>query len=105
MKVNFTDELISLIGNSFIDYDSVTKHILNTLYRYTRYNEQPVKPAVITHEIYHLEYGKAIYPKKYETLGRKLRSVCRKLNEENILLKQAKGAYSVNFEYTNNKLL
>lgn len=104
MKANFTDELIILLGNEFIHYDSVTKHILNTLYRYTKYNEQPVKPAVITPEVYYLEYGKTIDPRKYETLGRKLRAVCRRLNEEDILLKHDKGAYSVNLNYTNRKL-
>ena len=31
MKANFSEELISLLGNSYIDYDSVTKYILNTL--------------------------------------------------------------------------
>jgi len=104
MKANFSDELMALIGNDFIVYDSVTKHILNTFYRYTKYNEQPVKPAVITAEIYFLEYGKTIDPKKYESLGRKLRATCRKLHSIDILKKHSKGGYTLNFSYVSGKL-
>lgn len=96
MKANFSNELIALLGSSFVNYDSVTKHILNTLYRYTVYNEQPIKPAVITPEIWYLEYGKAIDLKKYESLGRKLRAICRQLHNQNILKKHTKGGYTLN---------
>lgn len=96
MKENFSDELISLIGNGYISYDSVTKNILNALYRYTFYNEQPIKPSTLTSEIYYLEYGKNVDPKKYETLGRKLRSICKKLNLSDILIKHANAGYTIN---------
>jgi hypothetical protein len=37
--------------------------------------------------------------KIYETLGRKVRSICNQLFKEGVLQKDAKSAYSFDFEY------
>jgi ATP-dependent DNA helicase RecG len=104
MKSNFNNELIELIGNEFIDYDVTIKNILNVLYRYSKYNEMPVKPAKITPEIYFMENGKKINPQKYESLGRRIRGICTKLSEKNILLIKEKNEFLVNFNYKTTDL-
>jgi len=105
MKDDFTDELIDLLGQGYVHYDEVTKNILNIIYRFTKYNGQPIKPAVLTPEIYNRLNGKNIDPRKYETLGRKVRRNCRELHARKILNKNDSGAYTINFSYHQSKLV
>ncbi|NDP22448.1 MAG: hypothetical protein GZ091_15395 [Paludibacter sp.] len=104
MKSNFNNELIELLGDAFIHYDVTIKNILNILFRYTKYNKLPVKPASITPEIYILENGKYIDPKKFESLGRKIRGNCKKLSEKGVLEKTQNGAYRLNLNFKNDGL-
>ncbi len=99
MKLDYSDELIVLIGEAYISLDPVAKHMLNIIYRYTNYNEQAVKPAQITPEIYSLVFGKRTDLKQYENLGRKIRAYSRRLSEANIIVRQDKGAYVLNQKF------
>jgi predicted HTH transcriptional regulator len=106
MKDSFTEELIELLGDEFVNYEITAKNILNTIYRYTKYNEQAVKASHITPEIYRLLFGKLIDPRKYESLGRKVRNICQSLESKGILTKTIKNNYLLNFDYKQtNKLL
>ena len=99
MKTDFTQELIKIIGEGFVNFNSISKHILNTIYRHTFFNKQAVKPVQINPEIYELLHGKAIDPIEYEKMSRVVRKVCRNLNERDILNKNNKGAYELNFNH------
>lgn len=99
MKTNFQDELIDLIGNEFITYDKTSKDILNLIYQYSKYNKTGLKPADITPETYQRQFGKIIQPKQYESLGRKVRSICSQFQKNGFLIKDNKKAYQINFEY------
>ena len=99
VKGDFTDELITLVGKDFLDFDEIAKQILNLLYRHNKYNDEPLKPFEITPEIYRINFGKNIEPKKYDSLGRKVRRLCNELDEMGVLLKKEKGAYFINFLY------
>lgn len=105
MKVQFTDELIELFGVEYIHYDDVAKEILNVTYLYTKYNNQAMKASDITPEVYRRLNGKEVNPKRYESLGRKVRSFCNDLESKRILTKGEKSAYSFNFEFNNRESL
>lgn len=100
MKTQFTDELIALVGDEYIHYDDVAKEILNIAYLYTKSNNQALKASDITPEVYRRLYGKEVNPKQYESLGRKVRSLCNDLETKNLLHKGEKNAYSFNFDFT-----
>jgi len=100
MKTQFTDELIALVGDEYIHYDNVAKEILNVAYLYTKYNNKAMKASDITPEVYRRLYGKEVLPKKYESLGRKVRSLCNHMESKNLLTKGDKSAYSFNFDFT-----
>lgn len=97
MKTQFTNELIDIIGNEYIQFDEVAKEILNITYLFTKYNKQDLKASEITPEIYRKLYGNEIDPKRYESLGRKVRSICNELESKRFLIKGIKSAYSFNF--------
>src|SRR6202042_1365872 len=42
MKIDFTAELMQLIGTEFKNFNKTEKQVLNLLYRYSKYNEEPV---------------------------------------------------------------
>lgn len=98
MKTKFTDELIELVGLEYVQFDVVAKEILDICYLFTKYNNKPLKAAELTPEIYRRVYGVEIIPKRYESLGRKVRSFCNNLESKGLLLKGEKSAYSFNFE-------
>ncbi len=105
LKTDFTEEFITALGNDYIHYDKVAKHILNLIYLYSKYNQKSLKAAEITPEVYRHLYGKEIVGKTYETLGRKVRSICNNLEEQKILIKGSKNDYTFNFDFTiENKL-
>jgi predicted HTH transcriptional regulator len=99
MKTQFTDELIALVGEEYIHYNDVAKEILNIAYLYTKYNNQAMKASDITPEVYRRLYGKEVNPKRYESLGRKVRSLCNDMESKNLLSKGDKSAYSLNFNF------
>lgn len=102
-KINFQTELISLLGDNYVMYDTETKETLNILYQYTFFNKSALKPAEMTSEVYRRIFGKYIDAKKYESLGRKIRLICTKLEMEQILIKNEKRQYFINLAFTNTR--
>lgn len=100
VKTDFREELSIILGsNEFINYDSIAKEILNVLFLYSKFNNQALKAADITPEVYRRIFGKVIIAKKYETLGRKVRNLCNQFVKSEILIKDSKSAYSFNFDF------
>jgi predicted HTH transcriptional regulator len=64
-------------GVVFSQLDAIEKQVLNIIYRNSRFNRQAIKPSDITPEVYLLEYGESINPKTYQSLGRKVRNICK----------------------------
>jgi hypothetical protein len=98
MKDDFSSELKAIFESEYMYLDSLSKKILNIIYRYTYYNKEPVSARQITPEIYQTEIGSKIDIKKFENLGRKTRNMCNKLNKKTILIKSPKG-YTINFDF------
>ena len=98
MKDDFSSELKAIFESEYIYLDSVSKKILNIIYRHTRYNEASVTARQITPEIYRTEIGSKIDVRKFENMGRKVRNMCNKLNKKTILIKSSKG-YTINFDF------
>jgi ATP-dependent DNA helicase RecG len=99
VKTDFREELIEILGTDYISYDQAAKEILNITYLFTKYNEQALKAADITPEVYRRLHGKQIIAKTYESLGRKVRNLCNQFCKEGVLKKDDKSAYSFHFEY------
>ncbi len=95
-KTTFFDIVNKFKTNSKLEFSNLELNILNVLYRNNYYNKKALKPSNITPEIYYLEYGKNIDPKKYESLGRQVRKTCSNLLENGILIKNKNLAYSIN---------
>jgi len=104
MKDKFTDELFNLFGKQILTWSETIKIILNIVYRYTFFNETNVRPVDITPEVYLAEFGKQIDPKKYESLGRKVRKLMNDLTEKEVLLIQDKG-FIINQNYKQHDTL
>lgn len=104
LKTDFRDELSEIVGMRFIGLEQAAKEILNITYLFSKYNRQALKAAEITPEVYRRIYGGKIVGKKYETLGRRIRFICNLLFKEGVLIKDAKSAYSFNFEYNKTSL-
>ena len=101
MKIDYNSELIELLSDNFINWENDAKHVLNIIYRYTKYNQEALRAAELTPEVYRLLYGKQVNPKTYESLGRKIRGICKNLLEKNILISDIKNKYLLNFSYNN----
>lgn len=104
MKTNYASELLSLIGEEYHKYDQTTKETLNLLYQFTQYNKTPLRPFQITPEVYRRIVGKTIVAKPYETLGRRVRSICKSFEKKGILKINNQG-YEFNNQYKQNKTL
>ena len=99
-----TEEIIQLIGEeTYISYEDTVKFVLITLFRHGKYNNQALKASEITPNVYNSLFGVNIIPKRYESLGRKVRGICRKLEKEGVLSRNDKKAYSVNLKYKRTK--
>lgn len=98
MKENFIDELIQWYGEQILAWPETTKTVLNIIYRYSVYNETSIRPVEVTPEVYLIENGKYIDPKRYESLGRKVRKIINDLSEMKILINKEKG-FILNKEY------
>jgi predicted HTH transcriptional regulator len=103
-KTNFQEELAKLIGWEYLQ-NELSNLLLNILYRFSKYNNQGLKPAELTPQIYRHLHGKIIEAKRYETLGRKVRALCSQLQEAGILFKENNNAYSINFQYKKHRNL
>jgi len=98
MKENFIDELIQLYGDQVLNWPETTKTVLNIIYRYSIYNETAIRPVDVTPEVYLIENGKFIDPKKFESLGRKVRKIINDFTSVNILVSLDKG-FKINKDY------
>lgn len=98
MKEDFIDELIGIYGEQLLAWPETTKTVLNIVYRYTVYNETAIRPVELTPEVYLKENGKDIDPKKYESLGRKVRKIMNDLRDSKILVNHEKG-FLLNKDY------
>jgi len=98
MKENFIDELIQLFGEQLLTWPESTKTVLNIIYRYSVYNETTIRPVDVTPEVYLIENGKYIVPRKFESLGRKVRKIINDLTAANILVAHDKG-FKINEDY------
>ncbi|WP_029275635.1 RNA-binding domain-containing protein [Pedobacter borealis] len=105
VKMNFFEELEEIIGTEYIQYDSIAKEILNIIYLFDKFNNKPLKASDITPEVYRKINGNKIIAKQYETLGRKIRSLCNRLESKGILNKNDKKAYSLNAKYISKNQL
>jgi ATP-dependent DNA helicase RecG len=105
LKTDFRDELTEIIGFNFIGLEQAAKEVLNITYLYSKYNNQALKAAEITPEVYRRIHGGSIVGKTYETLGRKVRSICNQLFKEGVLQKDAKSAYFFDFEFRKSNSL
>jgi len=98
MKTDFTSELIELIGEDrYIALEETTKVLFNTLFRYGKYNNEALKASEIIPKIYSQLHGTKIIVKTYESLGRKIRRICKKFEKEGVLTRDNKKAYTINF--------
>ncbi len=98
MKDNFIDELIVMYGEQVLTWPETSKTVLNIIYRHTIYNETAIRPVELTPEVYLAENGKFIDPKKYESLGRKVRKIINDLTVNKILINRDKG-FLLNRDY------
>jgi hypothetical protein len=93
---DFTEQIEKQIGQPLAGLDETQKSVLNIIYRYNHYNEQSVKPNLITPELYQQLHGKAIVPTTYESLGRRVRKVCGELLKLGYLVKMNDKSYGIN---------
>lgn len=100
VKDNFSSELQELFGPEFSYLNPTAIKILNIIYRHSHYNGELVTARQITHEMYNVEIGKKIDPRKVENMGRKVRYFCRELVKKKYLITSGKGqGYNVNYDY------
>ncbi len=99
IKEGYADELIELFGDSYIQWGKDTKLVLTILYRYTKYNKEALRATDITPQVYRLLHSKNMNAKTYETLGRKIRGICKKLVEENFVISTTKNRYLINLDF------
>jgi len=93
--VDFTKQIETQTGKSLTGLDDVQKRVLNIIYRYSHYNNQSIKPNVITPELYAQLHGKEIEPTTFESLGRKVRKICGDLLKADILFKKDDKSYEI----------
>jgi ATP-dependent DNA helicase RecG len=99
LKTEFTDEMIMLLGDDFINFDPVAKEVLNICYLFSKYNKQALKAADISPEVYRRLHGKEVIAKAYESLGRKVRNICNQFKKLGVLSKDIKNAYTFVMDY------
>ena len=93
--VDFSKQIEKQTGKSLTGLDDAHKRVLNIVYRYNHYNNQSIKPNVITPELYSQLHGKEIEPTTYESLGRKVRKICGDLLKADILSKRDDKSYEI----------
>lgn len=92
---NFSTQVAEIINYNLDKFDRHVREILNIIYRYNHYNDESIKPNVITPELYYTLYGKEVNPTTYESLGRKVRKICSDLTKEGFLKKHDDKSYSL----------
>jgi ATP-dependent DNA helicase RecG len=92
---DFSKQIERQTGKDLKKLDEIHTQVLNIIYRYNHYNKQPIKPNVITPEVYIQLYGKEINPVTYESLGRRVRKICGELLKKEILIKLDDKSYEI----------
>lgn len=92
---DFSTQIEKQTGKPLSGLDDTYKSVLNIVYRYNHYNNQSIKPNVITPELYVQLHGKEIEPTTYESLGRKVRKICGDLLKAGILSKKDDKSYEI----------
>jgi ATP-dependent DNA helicase RecG len=92
---DFSKQIERQTGKDLKKLDEIHTQVLNIIYRYNHYNMQPIKPNVITPEVYIQLYGKEINPVTYESLGRRVRKICGDLLKADILSKLDGKSYEI----------
>ena len=105
MKTTFAEIFLQIIGSDYISYDQVAKELLDIIYLHTKYNTGGLKASDITPEIYRRLHGKTIIAKTYESLGRKVRGICKTFEAESIFIKGEKNEYRFNDKYNKGNSL
>lgn len=93
--VDFSKQIEKQTGKSLTGLDDAQKKVLNIVYRYNHYNNQSIKPNVITPELYAQLHGNEIEPTTYESLGRKVRKICGDLLKADMLSKKDDKSYEI----------
>ena len=93
--VDFTKQIEKQTGKSLTDFDDAHKKVLNIIYRYNHYNNQSIKPSLITPELYAQLHGKEIEPTTYESLGRRVRKICGDLFNTDMLSRTNDKSYVI----------
>jgi ATP-dependent DNA helicase RecG len=93
--VDYTKQIEKQTGKSLSGLDDTHKRVLNIVYRYNQYNNQSIKPNLITPELYSQLHGKEIEPTTYESLGRRVRKICGDLLKADILTKKEDKSYEI----------
>jgi predicted HTH transcriptional regulator len=99
MQTDFKDEMMNIFGDDYIHFSPEAREILNIVYLFTKFNNETLKAAEITPEVYRRINGREIVGKKYESLGRKVRALCKKFEHDGIFNKGVKSDYSFNFNH------
>jgi ATP-dependent DNA helicase RecG len=94
-KTTFFETINTFVNDIKTEFSNFELNTLNIIYRNNYFNKKWLKPSNITPEMYYLENGKYIDPKKYESLGRKVRAACTHLFESEILTKNKNGALAI----------
>jgi ATP-dependent DNA helicase RecG len=92
---DFNKQIEKQTGKELKGIDDLHKQVLNIIYRYNHYNKQPIKPNIITPELYTQLHGKEINPTTYESLGRKVRKICGELLKAGMLIKLEDKSYEI----------
>ncbi|MEI6815411.1 MAG: RNA-binding domain-containing protein [Bacteroidota bacterium] len=94
-NTDFIKNIEKQVGKDISGFDDMHKKVLNIVYRYNQFNNQPIRPNLITPELYFTLYGKELQPAKYESLGRKVRKICVDLLNAGILNKRLDKSYEI----------
>lgn len=95
LKKKFDDELITLFGADYSFLKPYYKKALNIIYRYSKFNNEPITAKAVADELFLDEGGDTTYT----TFVRKISDYCSKMssNKMNLLIK-SKG-YRINFNF------
>ncbi len=102
VKENFTQELTSLFGNSYIKLSNDYKNCLKLIYKISTYSKSKSISASQAGTILYLNQNQKIIDiKSVDNFKRKIRIIFNKLEKGNFIIKQEKG-YLINNFYSKN---
>ncbi len=94
-RQSYDADLIKLFGADYDFLQPYYKKALNIIYRYSKFNNEPITAKAVADELYREEIGET----SYTTFIRKISSYCSKMSLSNMnMLIKFKG-YMINFNY------